>query len=117
MGQRAERCRRGERPVTAPIRIRARSRDAMTEVTVLMPHPMETGFRRGPDGGLIAAHYIKHMRVVAGERTVLEAELGPSVSRDPLFSFRFAGGREGERVSVTWTDTAGARRTDSATIG
>ena len=33
-----------------PMKIRAASKDGVTEVKVLMSHEMETGLRKGPDG-------------------------------------------------------------------
>lgn len=99
-----------------PIRIRARWKDGTTEVLVLMPHPMESGFRRGPDGQTVPASYITEVRVQVAGRTVLEATLGPAVSRDPLLSFRFRGGQPGEPIQVSWIDNAGHRRRDEGVI-
>lgn len=99
-----------------PIRIRARSKGEVTEVLVLMPHPMETGLRHDATGATLPAHYITAMRVVAAGRTVLDARMSIAVSQDPLVGFRFRGGRSGERISVTWTDNRGETRTDEATI-
>lgn len=99
-----------------PARIRARSRDGLTEVLVLMPHPMESGFRKGPDGAIVPAHYITEVQIAVAGRIVLEATLGPAVSRDPLLSFRFRGGRVGEEIQVSWNDSAGSRRTDRGVI-
>jgi sulfur-oxidizing protein SoxZ len=99
-----------------PIRIRARARNGMTEALVLMPHPMESGFRRTAQGGVVPAHYITEVQITVGDRTVLEATLSPAVARDPLLSFRFRGGRPGDRIRVSWVDSAGVRRADEATI-
>jgi sulfur-oxidizing protein SoxZ len=99
-----------------PIRIRARSKGEVTEVLVLMPHPMETGLRQDASGTAVPAHYITAVRVVAGGRTVLDARLSIAVSQDPLLGFRFRGGRSGERISVTWTDNRGETRTDETAI-
>ena len=51
------------RAVAEPIRIRARHRDGLTEVLLLMPHPMETGLRKDDSGSFVAAHYITDVRV------------------------------------------------------
>jgi len=99
-----------------PIRIRARARNGITEALVLMPHPMESGFRRTGQGGVVPAHYITEVQITVGDRTVLEATLSPAVARDPLLSFRFRGGRPGDRIRVSWVDSAGVRRADEATI-
>lgn len=98
------------------IRIRARIKDGWTEALVLMPHPMETGMRMGSSGQLIAAHYITDVKVSVEGRTVLSAKMSMAISQDPLISFRFKGGKPGDRVEVTWLDNLGGRRIDYSTI-
>ena len=100
-----------------PIRIRAKSRDGTTEILVLMPHPMESGFRKNDRGRPIPAHYITDAEVAIAGRTVLRMKMSPAVAQDPLISFRVRGESPGERISVTWIDTAGDRRTDESVIG
>jgi sulfur-oxidizing protein SoxZ len=101
----------------SPIRIRARLRDGLTEVHVLMPHPMETGFRReAADQPVAAAHYITDMRVSVAGRDVLAARLSVAVSADPLLTFRFRNAQAGDRIAVTWTDNLGGQRTDESLI-
>jgi sulfur-oxidizing protein SoxZ len=106
----------GEAAVTDPIRIRAKTKEDVTEVLVLMPHPMETGMRKTDTGALVAAHYITDVQIAVAGRTVLEASMSMAVARDPLLSFRFRGGRPGDPINVTWTDNRGARRTDAGVI-
>ena len=101
---------------TSPIRIRARLRDGLTEVHVLMPHPMETGLRADAAGLRVAAHHITDVQIKVGDRPVLSARMSMAVSQDPLLSFRFKGGSLGDRVTVAWTDTRGEQRTDEISI-
>jgi sulfur-oxidizing protein SoxZ len=49
-------------------------------------------------------------------KTVLAAQWGPAVSKNPFLSFKFKGGAKGEKVTITWTDNRGDQRTDEATI-
>jgi sulfur-oxidizing protein SoxZ len=98
------------------IRIRARHADGMTELQVLMPHPMETGMRKDEAGHLIAAHHITEVQISVAGRSVLSARLGLAVSQDPLLSFRFKGARPGDRVTVAWADNRGERRSDELVI-
>ncbi|KNZ32417.1 MAG: SoxZ [Methylibium sp. NZG] len=100
----------------SPIRIRARLREGLTDVQVLMPHPMETGLRADAAGQLVAVHHITDVQVSVAGRPVLSARMSMAVSQDPLLSFRFKGGLVGDRVSVAWTDTRGERRTDEIAI-
>jgi sulfur-oxidizing protein SoxZ len=100
--------------VSEPIRIRARLRSDLTEVTVLMPHPMETGLRLAPSGAAVPAHFINEVDVWAGTRKVFSARLGIAVSKDPLLTFRFRGGAVGEPIRVTWRDSRGEQRSGEA---
>ena len=62
------------------------------------------------------AHYIVNVTASCNGKTVMAAEWGPSVSKNPYFSFRFKGGAKGDKLSVTWKDTDGETRTDETTI-
>lgn len=99
-----------------PIRIRARLRNGVAEVHVLMPHPMETGLRADRAGQAIAAHYITDVRVTIAGRAVLAARMGQAVSQDPLLVFRVRNAKAGERITVAWTDNLGGRRMDEAIV-
>ena len=100
-----------------PIRIRARLRDGTVDMTVLMPHPMESGLRKDGAGGFYPAHYITEVAVAVGDRTVLEARMSMAVSQDPLLTFRFRGANVGDTVVVSWTDNLGERRSDRGVVG
>lgn len=99
-----------------PIRIRAQLKDGITEVHVLMPHPMETGLRQDEAGQFVAAHFITDVQVRIAGREVLNATLGRGVSADPLLHFRLKGAAAGERISVAWVDSRGERRSDEGVI-
>ena len=99
-----------------PMKIRAQMAGDKVEVRVLMSHEMETGQRKDSKGQLIAPHFIQNVTAVHNGRTVLSAEWGPAVSKNPFLSFRFSGGKPGDKVAITWTDNKGEKRTDEATI-
>jgi sulfur-oxidizing protein SoxZ len=99
-----------------PMRIRANMVDGKVEVKVLMAHEMETGQRKDSKGATIPAWFIQSVSATHNGKTVLDAQWGPAVSKNPFLSFRFSGGKPGEKVSVTWTDNKGEKRTDEATI-
>jgi sulfur-oxidizing protein SoxZ len=102
--------------MTDPTRIRANMVGEKVEVRALMAHDMETGLRKDPAGKLIPAHFIRNVAVTHNGRTVMSAQWGTSVSRNPFLHFRFKGGKPGEKVLVSWTDNEGQKRTDEATI-
>jgi len=99
-----------------PMRIRANANGDVVEVKVLMRHDMETGQRKDAAGKAIPAHFIKNLVAKWKDKVVLDAQFGPSVSKDPFLSFKFKGGAKGDKVSVSWTDSKGDTRTDEGVI-
>ena len=99
-----------------PMRIRANMAGDKVEVKVLMSHEMETGQRKDAKGAIVPAHFIQNVTAVHNGKTVLSAQWGPAISKNPFMHFRFSGGKPGEKVTITWTDNKGDRRTDEATI-
>ena len=100
-----------------PMRIRAAvDANGVTEVKVLMSHEMETGQRKDAQGKTIPAWFIQNVTATHGGRTVLSAQWGPAVSKNPFLSFKFKGAQKGDKVQVTWVDNKGDKRTDEATI-
>ena len=102
--------------MTLPIRIRTRTKDGVTEVQILMPHPMESGFRQDAGGALVPAHHITDVVVSIDERTVFAARMSVAVSQDPLLSFRCRGAEPGQTLRVRWTDSHGEARVDQIFI-
>ena len=99
-----------------PMKIRANMDGDKVEVKILMSHEMETGQRKDAKGATVPAWFIQSVSATHNGKTVLAAEWGPSISKNPFLSFRFSGGKPGEKVVVTWEDNKGERRTDEATI-
>jgi len=100
-----------------PMKIRATAMGDSTEVKVLMSHEMETGQRKDAQGNVIPAWFIQNVTATYEGRTVLSAQWGPSVAKNPFLAFRFKGGAKGGKVQITWTDNRGESRTDEAVIG
>jgi sulfur-oxidizing protein SoxZ len=86
-------------------------------VRVLMTHEMESGQRKDAAGKAVPAHFIREVSVRHNGRPVLTAQWGPAVSKNPYLQFAFAGGKPGDRIQVSWVDTAGDTRSDETTIG
>ena len=99
-----------------PMKIRATLVGDSTEVRVLMSHEMETGQRKDAAGKTVPAWFIQSVTATHNGKTVLSAQWGPAVAKNPFLSFKFKGGAKGEKVQVTWVDNKGETRTDEATI-
>ena len=99
-----------------PMRIRVALRDGVVNVRILMSHEMETGQRKDGAGNLVPAHYIKNVSATHQGKTVLSAQWGPAVAKNPFLEFSFKGGQKGDKIVVTWEDNKGEKRSDEATI-
>ena len=99
-----------------PMKIRANVVGDSTEVKVLMSHEMETGQRKDAQGKTIPAWFIQNVTVAHNGKIVLDAQWSQAVSRDPFLGLRVKGAKVGDKITVTWTDNHGDKRTDEATI-
>jgi sulfur-oxidizing protein SoxZ len=99
-----------------PMRIRAQVTGDKAVVRVLMAHEMETGQRKDASGKVIPAWHIQDVVAQHNGKTVMTAQWGPAVAKNPFLEFSFKGGQKGEKLSVTWEDNKGEKRTDEATI-
>ncbi len=99
-----------------PIKIRAQVQGDITDIRVLLQHPMETGQRKDERGQLIPAHFIQTFAIAVNGAPLIEGQLNTSVSRNPLFAFRARGIKAGDRLTVSWTDSHGERRSDEAIV-
>jgi sulfur-oxidizing protein SoxZ len=98
------------------MKIRATQQGELVEVKVLMAHDMETGQRKDAAGQLIPAHFIQMVTATCNGKTVLSAQWGAAVSKNPFVAFKFKGAAKGDKVAVTWVDNLGETRTDEAAI-
>ena len=90
-----------------PMKIRAVQKGDLTEVRVLMVHPMETGQRKDASGALVPLHFIQEVQVLLNGKLALEGQISQAVSRNPVFSFRLKGGAKGDTIEVAWLDNKG----------
>ncbi len=99
-----------------PMRIRAQITGGITTVRVLMAHEMETGQRKDASGKVIPAWHITDVMVTHNGKTVMTAEWGPSVAKNPFLQFNLKDAKAGDKVAVSWKDNRGETRTDEATV-
>ncbi len=99
-----------------PMRIRAQAAGDKVTVRVLMNHEMETGQRKDSAGKPIPAWFIQQVSAQHNGKTVLEAQWGPAVAKNPFMQFVVKGAKAGDKIAITWLDNRGDKRTDEATV-
>ena len=98
------------------MKMRAQLKGDYVEVKVLMSHPMDTGRKKADDGELIPAHFVQLVTATLNGRTVLEAQWGTGVSKNPYLTFRLKNAKVGDVVAVIWHDNLGASATQDITV-
>jgi sulfur-oxidizing protein SoxZ len=99
-----------------PMRIRAKAEGDKAVVRVLMSHEMETGQRKDSAGKVIPAWFIQDVTVAHNGATVMSAQWGPSVAKNPFMQVNVKGAKAGDKISISWVDNRGDKRTDEATV-
>ena len=99
-----------------PMRIRAKAEGDKATVRVLMAHEMETGFRKDANGQVIPAWFIQSVVAQLNGKTVMTAQWGPSVAKNPFLQFNVKGAKPGDKVNISWVDSKGDKRSDEATV-
>ena len=99
-----------------PMRIRAQMAGDKATVRVLMNHEMETGLRKDAAGKAIPAWFIQDVSATHNGKPVMTAQWGPSVAKNPFLQLSVKGAKAGDKISVSWVDNKGDKRTDEATV-
>ena len=99
-----------------PMRIRAQAAGDKATVRVLMSHEMETGQRKDSNGKVIPAWYIQEVSASLNGKPVLSAQWGPSIAKNPFLQFNVRGAKAGDKITVSWVDNRGDKRSDEATV-
>ena len=99
-----------------PMRIRAQSSGGNAVIRVLMSHEMETGQRKDANGAIVPAWHITDVTATLNGKTVLTAEWGPAVAKNPFLQFNVKGAKAGDKIAISWKDNRGDTRTDEAVV-
>lgn len=99
-----------------PMRIRALAKDGGADVRVLMAHEMETGQRKDSSGKLVPAWHITQVTAELNGKAVLTAYWGPAVAKNPYLQFKIKSAKAGDKVTISWVDNKGDKRTDEAEV-
>jgi sulfur-oxidizing protein SoxZ len=100
-----------------PMKIRATMAGDVADIKVLMNHPMETGARKdAKTGQLVPALYIQDVTATLNGATVLTANFGTGISKNPYLGFKVKGAKAGDKVVVNWVDNTGDKNTAEAAV-
>lgn len=79
----------------------------ITEVKMIMNHPMETGRKKDDFGQLIPAYFIQLVTAKLNDKIVLEMQWGTGISKNPYLTFYLKGAALNDKISVNWVDNLG----------
>ena len=99
-----------------PMRIRAQMAGDKATVRVLMNHEMETGLRKDASGKAVPAWFIQEVSAALNGKTVMTAQWGPSIAKNPFLQFTVKGGKAGDKITISWVDNRGDKRSDEAVV-
>ena len=99
-----------------PTRIRAQISGDKATVRVLMSHEMESGQRKDAAGKTVPAWFIQEVTIQHNGKSVLAAEWGPAVSKNPYLQFSVRGAKAGDKIAVFWKDNKGDTRSDEVSV-
>ena len=98
------------------MKIRAKLTGDMTEIKLIISHPMETGRKKNDFDQIIPAHFIQLVSITLNDIPVLEAQWGTGIAKNPYLTFRIKGAKVGDKVNVTWLDSLGQSGTQDALV-
>jgi sulfur-oxidizing protein SoxZ len=87
----------------------------VVEVRTLVQHPMETGYRQGPEGVALPRDLIRRLEARFNGNLVFAADLHAAVSANPYIAFFMRVDRSGELV-LTWRGDKGFEARDTAQV-
>jgi len=102
-----------EEPFASSMKMRARLMDErspgkpVTELKIIILHPMRTGRSKNDDGQLLPAHFMQLMQVVLNGQVIIDVQTGTGISRNPYFTFYIQEAKVGDVIAVNWQDNLG----------
>jgi len=101
----------------ASIKMRAKITDGVTTLKVLISHPMDTGLQKDKKTGKkIPAHFIQEVVCKHKDTTIMTANWGPAISKNPYLSFNFKGAAAGDTINLSWVDNQGEKDSSDVVI-
>jgi sulfur-oxidizing protein SoxZ len=100
----------------ALINVPARAkRGEIIELKTLISHPMETGYRVGTNGVLIARDIITRFTCTYNGEEIFRAELSPAIAANPFIAF-FTTATESGTIAFHWSGDNGFSAIETAAI-
>ncbi len=100
----------------ALVKVPARARKGeVIDITAMAAHPMETGFRTGESGRMIARNIVHTFACLYDGVEVFRAELFPAITANPFVAFTTIATVSGT-LEFRWTDDAGNSIVERARI-
>jgi len=91
---------------TNAMKIRAKLVGDIAEIKLIIMHPMETGRKKDDAGELIPPHFIQLMTISLNDKTVIEAQWGTGIAKNPYFTCQVKA-QLNDRVTLSWLDNLG----------
>jgi len=98
------------------MKIKAKVKDGVLKVKVQAKHEMMTYNLAKKKG--VEANFITHMIAKVGTRIVYDVSTSQFLSKNPIFKFQAKadGIKNGDLISITWTDKSGASVTEDKKV-
>ena len=90
-------------------------RGDIIEIKALISHPMETGYRTGPDGALVPRDIINRFMCTYNGEEIFSADLFPAIAANPFFSFTTIATESG-LIAFRWIDDQGRAHLETANL-
>jgi sulfur-oxidizing protein SoxZ len=91
------------------------ARGEVIEIKTLIAHPMETGYRTGPEGRMLPRDILRRFVCTYDGEVVFSAELHPAIAANPFIAFTTVATVTGT-LTFTWEGDNGFSQTETATL-
>jgi sulfur-oxidizing protein SoxZ len=87
----------------------------IVEIKVLISHPMETGFRPGPNGQMLPRDIITRFACIYDGEEIFAADLSPAMAANPFLTFTTVATRSGT-LRFSWEGDNGFAQTETVDL-
>ena len=87
------------------IKLRPKAVRGVIVIKILVPHPMETGFRK-INGKILAANHITNLVIFKNDNKIIDADIGGYIAQNPYFKF-LTPGKKGDMIKLWYEDNRG----------